>query len=322
MDGSLSFKKNTFESLSDYFDANKSRINAIDEVFSQFNVPNIKSQKLKWVNIDTNTKTKLKIKEINGKKYKFKWPKIPQQGASNDDGQDWRLPLTLKFFNSLNEPHKSFFLTSALYTPEKNLIAPTFETTAQAAAKSGPFDKQSKHKQDASDDILSNMVADADYKQMDREKKSRKKKKSSKKKRDKQKAKKQEAEELEIPKGGDSPNSGHSNSPSVKLPQARTSSVLDMAATLEEIPKPSEPPPPVDDGENEDEDDKKMQQQLMAEAFKKFQEKKRKQKEQEQQAAMPSAPSAPPGIVYCVFFVFPFSCIIWMFYMIRIGRGG
>merc|ERR1712176_1251252 len=106
-------------------------------IFKKYNVTNVTSQKLKWVNIDTNTKSKLKIKD-NGTKYKFKWPKIPKQN-NNNDGIDWRLPLTLKFFTTLNEPHKSYFLTSALYSPQKNLIAPTFETTAQSAAKNGPY---------------------------------------------------------------------------------------------------------------------------------------------------------------------------------------
>merc|ERR1712013_133087 len=139
LDGSLSFKKYHFASLREYFDASNARKTSLDALFAQFNVERVgTSQSLKWVNIDSNHKAKLKIKD-GGKKLKFKWPSIPQKNAPFSE--DWRLPLTLKFFTSLSEPHKSYFLTSALYSPQQNLIAPTFETTAQSAAKNGPFVK-------------------------------------------------------------------------------------------------------------------------------------------------------------------------------------
>ena len=324
LDGSLSFKKNSFISLQDYFQVNKLRMNAIDEQFAQFNVPNIKSQKLKWVNIDTNTKAKLKIKDsINAKKYKFKWPQIPQERSDGtneiDYGQDWRLPLTLKFFNSLNEPHKSYFLTSALYTPEKNLIAPTFETTARGAAEKGPIG--SPHM--AQNSTMADIVADVEHNPIDRKserKKKRKKEREKKKNRDKDKDKNKDKDDykddLNVPIGAkenapNSPASGSgSPSPSVKLPQARTSSVLDTAAILEDAPKPLAPPKM--DSEPSTEEAQQLQKQLMAEAFKKFQAKKKAQESQralalanananpapsvppEPEPSAPSAPSAPP----------------------------
>merc|ERR1712154_307388 len=105
---------------------------------------------------------------------------IPQKNAPFSE--DWRLPLTLKFFTTLNEPHKSYFLTSALYSPQKNLIAPTFETTAQAAAKNGPYGAKKHSKNENNDNIMADIVADVDDQQIDRNKTSKKSKKEKKKK--------------------------------------------------------------------------------------------------------------------------------------------
>ena len=66
------------------------------------------AQSLKWVSTDINTRAKLKVKD-GGNKLKFK-PSIPQKALSSED---WR-------------PHKSYFLTWALYSAQQNLIAPTF----------------------------------------------------------------------------------------------------------------------------------------------------------------------------------------------------
>eukprot|EP00483_Globobulimina_turgida_P002015 UN02017 len=140
LDRSLSFKKNAFNSLTDFYEKNNFRQKLLNDLFNKFNVPNINSEsKHKWINIDTNPKSKLKIKDRNlSKKYKFRWPNIPNN-SSGEAGEDWRLPLTLKVFDDLSEPNTSYFLTSALLSPQKNLIAPTFEATAQSAYKHGPF---------------------------------------------------------------------------------------------------------------------------------------------------------------------------------------
>eukprot|EP01084_Bolivina_argentea_P101399 181799_1 len=53
--------------------------------------------------------------------------------------EDWRLTFTLKIFDYLSEPDVSYWLTCALFSPEKNLIAPTYEMTAQSAYKYGPY---------------------------------------------------------------------------------------------------------------------------------------------------------------------------------------
>ncbi len=145
---SLSFKKNIFDSMEDYFNGNNNRINNLNELFSTFNVPNI--NRLKWINIDTNKKSKLKLRDItfNNKKYKYKYPHIPIYNNNYNgiyEKEDWRLTLTLKVFDYLTEPNTSYFLTCALFSPEKNLCAPTYEMTAQSAYKYGPFSAQNNN---------------------------------------------------------------------------------------------------------------------------------------------------------------------------------
>eukprot|EP01083_Nonionella_stella_P177317 622866_1 len=150
LDGPLSFKKHTFKTEKDYFASKYVRKKALNDLFNQYNVDNVyKSQNLKWFNIETNPKTKLKIKE-NKRKFKYKWPNIPKQNDRiEDDKKDWRSPLTLKVFNEMNELNKSYFLSAALYSPQRNLITPTFLSTAQSVARNGPYGvKKDDHRDD------------------------------------------------------------------------------------------------------------------------------------------------------------------------------
>merc|ERR1719203_1109442 len=117
--------------MTQYFECSQSRQRDLNEMFEKFNVSNGQ-----WVNIETDIEAKGRIKEHH-KRHKFKWPNLPKQSNNASDVQDWRLPLALSVLKTLDEPFKSYFLTTTLCSPSRNMMAPALEAAAQRAAGQG-----------------------------------------------------------------------------------------------------------------------------------------------------------------------------------------
>ncbi|ETO33682.1 hypothetical protein RFI_03420 [Reticulomyxa filosa] len=124
-------KDNGIETVDDYFLYVKDRADELDKLFEEHGAI-LDQQSLKWTYIDADTNSNLTFQ----KQRSFKWPYLPVQGAGQ--GQDWRVQMMLKLFTILDEPHRSYFLASALSTPNKNLMPKNFEEMAKKTVQNGP----------------------------------------------------------------------------------------------------------------------------------------------------------------------------------------
>ena len=138
-DGCLSFKKRRSMKIQDtktYLKQYRARVDMLDYLFNEYDVPSIKSQSLKWVNIETDLESRFNDKKAKPNK-KYRWPMIPTNKSMTS--KDWRLQLMLKFYNSLNEPFKSYWLTGMLFTPNNGcMLANNFKSTAERVYQNGP----------------------------------------------------------------------------------------------------------------------------------------------------------------------------------------
>ncbi|ETO11910.1 hypothetical protein RFI_25466 [Reticulomyxa filosa] len=96
---------------------------------------------LTWTCVDTEVNSKLKFEGERLFKFGYKWPYLPVDGIGH--GQDWRVQMISKLFTILDEPHRSYFLTAALNTPNRNLMPKDFEEIAKKTVQNGPSPRPS-----------------------------------------------------------------------------------------------------------------------------------------------------------------------------------